>query len=304
MMLWEADSSYAWMALHPASESVPPSVAFKPTIRALFENEEVHAADTLDDQHQLIVILTLTRILWSVKEFEASPVNDLVRQSHVLSESKKHVQEVLHKFLLGTHSKSRLRTKKALAAFVHRTQIVHMSYLYGAGNLMDWIHPLLRGGQQANSAKISMAHWGSHDAVRLRSVAYHSSQILALIRLFPNNEPLEAFNVFHAGVVLWCTAGMLGKTRVAEKQSRVGSTAYRIDSTAKELGTESEDDTAWIKSGEPSIVSLDGVPDLCCRDGQVQVLEIIAEMLDRMRVWGVAKNFLLVVLQLLQREAK
>lgn len=301
-MLWEADSAHAWMAIHPSSDSEPPNLPFKPTIRTLFEEGKAQLGKLLEDQHQLIIILTLTRMLWSTKEFQASPINDLVRQSHVLVESKQHIQEVLDKFLISANSSARPKMRKNILSYVHRAQIVHLSHLYAAGSLMDWIYPILRRGVQASSARVQMDQWAKADAVRIRSVAYHSTQILTLLRVFPNNEPLEPFNAFHAGVVLWCMAGLLASKRQLSSTSLPDVKPYRIDSTAKGLGNESYEDLNWINNDEADIVSMDGVPDLCCHQGQIQVLEITAEMLERMQSWAIAKNFLLVIQQLLWEE--
>lgn len=303
LALWEAESAHVWMSLHPWSETVPQNLPFRPAIHALFEQSETGLGKVTDDRHQLIVVLTLTRILWSVKETQASPINDLVRHAHVLTESKKHVQEVLDRFLVVQVP----TTKTALASFVRKTQTIHMSHLYGAGDLMDWIRPMLRGRTESEGAKKRMVAWGAEDPFRVRSVAYHSAQTLAILRRFPHNEPLEAFNVFHAGVVLWCMGGLLGKARESYPSYIPGEKpkdAYRIDATTRrgDSCVQSQSDEDWIKNGGPQLVSLHGVPDLCCTRGQMQVLEQTAEILEHMQVWGIAQNFLLVILQMIQRE--
>ncbi|KAH8816699.1 fungal-specific transcription factor domain-containing protein [Xylogone sp. PMI_703] len=303
LAMWEAESAHVWMSLHPWTESVPQNLPFRPTIHGLFERSEMGIGKVTDDQHQLIVVITLTRMLWSVKEFEASPINDLVRQTHFLKDSKRHIQEVLDRFLIMQVP----TTKTALSNFVRKIQMIHMSHLYGAGDLMDWIRPMLRGRKEAEGARRRMIAWGAEDPVRIRSITYHSAQTLAILRRFPHNEPLEAFNVFHAGVVLWCMAGLLSENRpsnisCAHQEKHRG--VYRIDITTRrgETCAHSQIDEDWIVNGGPQVVSLHGVPDLCCPRGQIQVLEQTAEILERMQVWGISQSFLLVTLQMIQRE--
>jgi hypothetical protein len=202
LALWEAESAHIWMSLHPWSESVAPNLPFRPAIHELFEKTETGIGRVTDSQHQLIIVLTLTRMLWSVKEFQGSPIIDLVRGTHILQDSKRNMQEVLDRFLAAPVQSSVMRTKVGLSTFARKAQIIHMSHLYGSGQVMDWIRPLIRGGPEAESARSCLTEWGAQDAVRLRSTAFHSAQTLAVVRRLPHNEPLEAFNVFNAGMVL------------------------------------------------------------------------------------------------------
>jgi hypothetical protein len=71
---------------------------------------------------------------------------------------------------------------------------------------------------------------------------------------------------------------------------------------ARDTEPMSQGDTDWIQFGGSRTVSLHGVPDLCCSRGQMQVLEQTAEILERMQVWGIAHNFLAVILQMIERE--
>ena len=302
--LWEADTVHAWMSLHPWTDKLLPNLPFRPMIRSLFEPSETNAMKATDYQHQLIVVNTLTRMLWSVKEFEASPVNDLVRGTQSLKGSKMNIQEVLDQFLALRAPAQNDSSKTAISSVVRKSQIIHMSHLYGAGDLMDWIRPLLRGGSDAEAARRRAEDWGRQDLVRLRSVAYHSAQVLSLLRRYIQNEPLEAFNVFHAGIVLWCVAGLLSYDRrtTVLNGSQLRDSAYRLDATSSSRQGMSHADRDWIQNGRASVVFLHGVPDLCCARGQVQVLEQTVEILGNMHVWGIAQNFLLVISQILQRE--
>jgi len=143
-----------------------------------------------------------------------------------------------------------------------------------------------------------MWRWAEHSAARVREVTYHAAQTLAIIRQFPYNLPLEAFNTFHAGVVLWCMADVLPR----QSHSRHGR-RIRID----QLEEQEEDGPnavidAWIREGGQQVVSLYGVSSLGSDKGRHQVLEQTADVLKGMRVWGIAQNFLKVILELMRME--
>jgi hypothetical protein len=298
---WEADSPQAWAVLHPWSQTIPPNLKFKPTIRSLFDGKGRAKEKVKDDRHRQIIILTLVRMIWSLKEINGSGINDLVRETNHLNEGKKNLLEVLDQFQQSPGaSASALYTQKDLARVAARAQIVHMSHLYGAGDLMDWLYPLLRGSRshEGENPRSRMMHWAEQSVVRIREVAYHSAQTLAIIRQYPYGLPSEAFNAFHAGVVLWCMAEVLPRESCTTPRCRI-----RIDKLA---GQDDEgDNTAiglWIRDGGPHAVSLHGVPSLGSDHGRQQVLEQTADLLKGMRVWGIAQNFLKVILELMKIE--
>lgn len=255
LALWEAESAQAWVALCPWSDGIQRIIPFNPTIRTILEKSQRGLDSTIDDQHQHLTVVTLTRMLCAVKEIQASPVGDLMREAHHLSESKKHMQESVDRFLLIKAS----RIKRAAEAYSRKAQIIHISHLYSAGDLMDWIRPIVRGSLEADLAKTRMAAWAIEDDVRVRSVAYHSAQTLAIVRSLPNNQPLEAFNIFHAGVALWCMSSLLEEMhhhRPAVK-SDVAKKAYRLDAGASDdRETDARAIDKWIQYGIPQPISL------------------------------------------------
>ncbi|KAK5310122.1 hypothetical protein LTR93_012108 [Exophiala xenobiotica] len=125
---------------------------------------------------------------------------------------------------------------------VHRLQLAHLAHLYGAGDLMNWLYPSLHNGLEAENARQRMAQWATEEPKWVREVAYHSAQILALVRQYPSNTPLEPSIIFHAGVVL----------------------AY--DAMSSEV-------RAWVHNGDANTVSLHGVQSLCPDLGRQQVLD-------------------------------
>ena len=176
-----------------------------------------------------------------------------------------------------------------------------MSHLYGVGDLMDWLRPLFRGGPGAEAAKSRAKQWGSRDPVRLRRVAFYSAQVLALARRYLQNESQEAFSVFNAGIVLWCLAG-LAMQKPSDERLSPSTSPYRLDGLASDGEEISPVHLEWIQSGNSQVVSMHGVPRLFTKEGQIQVLEQTASILETMQVWGIAQNLLQVVSLLIQRE--
>jgi hypothetical protein len=295
---WEAESAEAWAALQPWTDRCPKTVSFRSLIRTLFDGTEAAVSKIVDDRHGFIIILTLMRMLWSMKEVEGSPISDLIRDTDRLAESRKHLLEVLDRFLPLGAALSSAYTRKARTNIVHKAQIVHMAHLYGAGDLMDWLYPLVRGGKAAENVKTRMVRWASQDIARVRRVTYHSAQALALIRQYPYNMPLEAFNAFHAGVVLWCMTDLLPQDSYGIQGDRL-----RLDQLASPEDPASDPVRTWIRDGGQYVLWLYGVPAFGCEGSRHQILEQTAEILERMRVWGISQNFLKVILGLLEIES-
>jgi len=192
-------------------------------------------------------------------------------------------------------------TSEQLLQIVRRVQIVHLSHLYGAGDLMDLVYLIVRPSPAKETAEERLLQWAKHDARRVRHVAFHAAQVLAIARCWPGNLPLESFNVFHAGVALYCMCALLARTETDGIAGAQG-TALRLDHLAKEeTDPANEAIQAWIQDGGNVTVSVFGVSDLTGTPGPRQVLELTANMLKNMTVWGVAQYFRKVVLQLRER---
>lgn len=164
---------------------------------------------------------------------------------------------------------------------------------------MNWLYPSLHNGLEAENARLRMAQWATEEPKRVREVAYHSAQILALVRQHPCNTPLEPSVIFHAGVVLACMARLLSVcTSGSSSNSRPETSALRLDHLGSADDAMSSAVLAWVHNGDANTVSLHGVPSLCCDLGRQQVLDQTAEMLKRAHVWGIAQTFARAVLSL------
>lgn len=293
---WAAESAQSWAALHPWSKVFPAPPRLRPTIRLLFDGTPNAAEKITDEEHAFLVVLTLVRMLWTLKEIRSSPVNDLVTPPQ-FDDGRQILLNALDGMSVPIVPLSKTHTKTELDRLVHRMQLIHVAHIYGAGDLMNWLYAYLRPGPEAENASIRMRQWGRENTRRTREVAYHCSQLLALLRHYPNNLPLESFLIFHAGVVLSCIAILLPPT-IHPNQS----TCLHLDQLASGDEILAKPVADWINNGGDVQLSLIGVPSLCSTAGRQDVLDQTAGLLKRRKVWGMARNLTKVVLSLATRD--
>ncbi|KAK5040505.1 hypothetical protein LTS07_001003 [Exophiala sideris] len=294
---WAAESAQSWAALHPWSKVFPPTPRLRPKIRLLFDGTPNAAEQITDEEHAFIVVLTLVRMVWSLKEIRSSPINDLVSPP-IFDDGRQTLLNALDGMSVSIVTLSKTHTKTELDRLVHRMQLIHVAHIYGAGDLMNWLYAYLRHGPEAENASIRMRQWGQEDLGRTREVAYHCSQLLGLLRHYPNNVPLESFLIFHAGVVLSCVAVLLPTATNPDQ-----SAGLHLDQLHLEDDRSTNLMTDWVNNGGDVQLSLSGVPSLCSPAGRQDVLDQTASLLKRRKVWGMARNLTKVVLSLATRDA-
>lgn len=299
---WEAETPQAWAALNPWSETGPTNLPFKITIRKIIGGDEVASRSITEEHHRIPIILTIIRMLWSSKEAEANPLSDLLDDKARNERNKKYLLGVLDRFLHLPTDSPIIYTRLSRMDAVHRVMTIHIAHLIGASNMMDWLYSLLRGGPDVELARARIKRWAAQDPLRVREVAYRCSQILSLIRQYPYNLPQEPFNAFHAGTILWCVAWLLPQEPDHMHDSELYQKICRLDHLGNLNDPESISVQTWIQCGERRILSLHGVPNLCCKVGRRQLLDQITTLLARCRVWGIAQNFLEVVSGLQEEE--
>lgn len=298
---WEAPSEHAWAALHPWTQT-PRSLRFRPLLRSFFHNPREAQAGISDDHHRLPIILTIMRTLYTVRELEGNPASDFFQGGPSHAEDRALLLHILNHFLVSPRSPQALSTSTSLVDVVHRLQTVHMAHIVSGGAFTDWLYPLLRGGAEFESAQERMRKWAAEDSSRIRDQAFHCGQILGLVREYPFNIPQEAFNVYHAGTLLWCLSALLAQHPA--RSTGLEFPSCRLDFLGDYESQPLVNIREWIQRGQSRNLSLHGVPDLLTDDGRDQLLHQTAEMLRGMRVWGIAQNFLRVVLKLARKESQ
>lgn len=292
---WEADSAQSWTALHPWTGNYPKSTRLRPLIRTLFDGSERPTEKITDERQRFLIILTLLRMLWTLKEIKSSPISDLIEDG--LDNGRALLLRAIDSFTQSPIVLSKSHTRTEMLRIVHRMQLIHISHLYGAGDLMNWLYPYLRKGIEIENARVRMLQWAGESPARVREVAYHSAQILALVRQYPSNMPFEPFVIFHAGVVLSFMARLLPTVSGNNRGPQL-----RLDHLATSRDTMSSTLNKWMQRGGNEVVGLHGVPDISCKAGRQQILDQTAELLKRRQVWGVAQNFTRVILGFREEE--
>ena len=293
---WDAESAQTWASLHPWSKTCPPTSSLRPAIRLLFDGTPDPVKKIVDEEHCFIIELTLVRMIWTLKEIKSSPINDLTTPP-IWDDGRTALLRALDNMAVPMGALAKNHTREEMNHFVHRMLLIHIAHIYGAGDLMNWLYPYLRDGPEAENARVRMRQWASEDASRIREVAYHSAQIIGLLRHYPNNMPFEAFLIFHAGVVLSCVANLLPRSRTGPT-SNANPAPLPLDMLDPGTGDVTARHAAWVSDGGDEQPSLFGVPALCCAAGRHQVLNQTAALLKRRRVWNMARNLAKVVLSL------
>ncbi|KAL6228769.1 fungal-specific transcription factor domain-containing protein [Aspergillus navahoensis] len=290
---WEAETAEVWASLHPWSRNVPPTSALRPTMDSMFSGSPNPVG--ADDEHLFIIVLTLLRMLWTAKEISSFPIGDLGIPS-MCDEPRRKLLRAIDQMTVPIVAMSKSHTRPEMERLVHRMQLVHIAHIYGAGDLMNWLFPYLRDGLEAGTIKVRMRQWANEDPRRTREVAYHSAQIIGLVRHYPTLMPLQSFLIFHAGVVLSCMSFLLPESISFDGPSlqldKVGADTVHLNPQMD-----------WVNNGGNNNLRLVGVPSLCSPIGRQQVLNQTASLLKRQKTWGIAQNLTKVVLSLSTRDA-
>ncbi|KAI8935357.1 hypothetical protein NX059_007941 [Plenodomus lindquistii] len=294
--MWKAENAEVWASLHPWSKQAPRTSPLRPKLDLFFDGSP-NPADTFDnEEHLSIIVLMLLRMLWTLKE---------VRSYHVHETAIPHVYETGRWNLLLAIDKLRVPimavtddyTRSEMTHLVHRTGLVHVAHIYGAGDLMNWLYPYLRNDLERETIKIRMREWAAEDPRRMREVTYHSAQLLNLVRHYPSQVALQSYLIFHAGVILSCMSFLL-----LESHAPLHGPSFQIEELA--AGTEElAQQMKWIEDGATLNISLTGVPMLCCSAGRQQILSQTALLLKRHKTWGISHKLGKVVLALSKRDA-
>ncbi|KIW17546.1 hypothetical protein PV08_04740 [Exophiala spinifera] len=293
---WSAESAHAWAAMLQPTVSDPVSPRLETLIRVFFDGTRKPEEKVQDERHRYIIVSTLCRMIWTLKEIRSSPVVDLVPYG------PQNTTEILvaaaDKLSRCPQTLAATLTTAELAHAMHTLQVVYVTHLYGAGGLMNWLYPLLRDDYLATTTFTSLDHWAKQNPRVAREAAFYSARILAIARIYPSNSPNEPAMIFHAGTVLYFLAKVLptnfGTDRAAVWLDQLSPGDDGPPSPVKQ----------WISHGESSIVCMHGVPSLLSEQGGKHILDQTAELLKRRRVWGIADSFFKVVLRLRDRTKK
>lgn len=265
-------------------------------MRMFFDKTPKPATKIRDEEQRYTIVLTLVRMIWTLKEIQSSPITDLIEQSPTAN--VRDLLGAIDHFTQSAVGLSARLTTAELARAVHTQQVVHIAHLYGAGGLMNWLYPLLRDGNEATLALAQLDHWATEKPDMVRDAAYHAAQILSLARTYPSNSPNESFLIFHAGTALFYLGKLLVEhAHVAGGPETLGIVRLDYIEMDKEDGEFARIKT-WLRTGQAHRVSLQGIPSLSCHEGRRKILDQTVVLLRRRHTWGIAESFIKVVLRL------
>ncbi|KAF1953347.1 hypothetical protein CC80DRAFT_420478 [Byssothecium circinans] len=300
---WQAETAQAWAALHPWTH-LPPTKS----LRSLLESLSISSpksAEITDACHSHIAAIILARSIWDLRESALEPSalffpNDnadlrLQRMQAILSTLQRLTSPLVPSAndLIG----------QDFASLVQRTYIVHSGGILTAEDAVDHMHIVwAKLGTRSQQAREHLLRWASRCPAQVRTTAHKAAQILSVARRYPYNHPNEPYHVFHSGFILWTMLGLL--TELPSSIPPPGSNHRRIPCRLDWHGAHDTPEALavndWVEHGGYGyIVGMDGAPDLVSEMGMRQVLELAADTLKRMRVWGIAQIFLNAVLRAL-----
>ncbi|RKL12722.1 hypothetical protein BFJ70_g16126 [Fusarium oxysporum] len=292
---WEAQSAHAWASLHPWASSCPPTGSLRDVIHNVVHGTETGFSKLQDEKHRFLVVLSLARTIWSLKEVHFSSIIERPNngfESALCTQQQELLLATIDKLYRSDGLRSRPYTRSQQQQVVYRAQLTHITHLIGAGDLMTFLYSYLRRGHESVDAEFRMRKWAERDAQRVRRVAYHSAQLLGLMRTYPSNLPSEPFVVFHAGVILSVMSILLPACPAS-----VETLPLQIDHLH---GDEQQDEKAqaWIKHGGNFSIWVHGVTSLIGEQGREQILDQTAWLLGGMNVWPIAKKFAVLIISL------
>lgn len=298
---WEALSAHAWASLHPWASSCPPTRSLREMTETAVHGTELGLPKIQDEKHRFLVVLGLVRTLWSLGDVHFASIierhnNGL--ESTLCTQQQEQLLTTIDKLYHSDGMRSRPCTRSQQLQVVYRAQLTHIAHIFGAGDLMTFLYPYLRRGHESNNAELLMHEWAERDTRRVRRVAYHCAQLLALMRKYPSNLPSEPFVVFHAGVVLSMISILLPPHPATNESSPL-----QIDHLDDD-DQQAEKAQVWILHGGSYYVWVHAVTSFGFEQGCEQILDQTAWLLSTMNVWPIAKRFAAMIISLREGLAK
>ncbi|KAJ4194438.1 hypothetical protein NW759_016533 [Fusarium solani] len=295
---WDAESAYAWSTLQPWNTPLASTgLRIRPLLRSLLEEDGCPADIVSNERHWLILVMALGRIMWSLNDASVCPIDQAARNS--VASTRDRTLRILDGFTQYPTALRNTDTKRKVARAVHATHLVHMTHVYGTGDLMALFFPFLRHVLQRRTAegariKSQLNQWAAKNPQKVRAVAYHCAQVLALVRQFPENSCIEPFNVFHSGLLLMVMAQLMPPTRADQNQGQ----SLRIDHLGTPDDPVCKSISNWVENGGAEVICVHGVPVLCSRQGSRHLLDETVESLQRIKVWGISQNLFHMLLKI------
>lgn len=286
-------------------------------------------------QHQRILVRTLSRMMWQLKEMQSSFRISQPRQPAFFESEFQLSVNMLNRLvtvnpLSGTDSLKVSLDSMTSPMASQTLQAIHIAHLHMSPGLVDSVYQLLKNGGTDFDSVVEYCYRHFRRQSEARRVAFHCAQVISLCRRYPSGATCEPFNVFHAGLSLWLVApllyGELNTHKGPEKRSHTLQPEInfsqirqlRLDINFEIEGTSrsnqrnllnqwlaAEDNVSGKEADQPSsivatiIPSIHGIANLSSTQGFRQILVQTADMLENMQIWGIAKKLRELVVKLL-----
>ncbi|KAF2098697.1 hypothetical protein NA57DRAFT_56343 [Rhizodiscina lignyota] len=329
--LWEAETAEEWAALKSSPGLQLQGPFFPDLLDELigsWENGGL-ASRITNMRHQRVLMLATARMQWTLKDINTStPIYYKSRGKSLFREEANDISKVMTSFQDAIRSslKSAVLTSADYQHAARNLPIAHISHLYAAGDLMDWLYMFLQTEKsELQRGRMLRARWASERLDRVRQAAFHCGQLLGIARHYPKAFPQLPFMIFHAGAALWCIAPFLnGNPSKAPSMASISTRAstpaneatsvdrVRIDylpefgnlealadpAKASELSRCRTDLDVWLAAGvnvagvsRPMIVGIEGIRDVSTESGRLQVLRTAADLLAQQSACGISEKF-------------
>ena len=304
---WEAETPEAWAALHPWAAAAPQTDSFDTSLSSFLQDSPKAIHANSDDYQKFLILTTLTRMIWSNKEAITQPGARYLTPYTALLQGRQDLLDVIESFSFAPSIVRATTAPESFAARVQQLCLVQLSHIMTADDLWDYLHLIWRRHAQRKLAQDYVSRWMEQNPKAGRLFTLANARLLSIIRLYPDNNPQEAYNVFHAGMAVWVMSS-LNATNGAIQPS-IRPTPYAMTAVAAldlmgpKDSTEGVALQRWIDYGDESfMVRMHGVPDVFSPEGAQQILRQTAEVLDRMSVWGVARTLRNATLRVLHAD--
>lgn len=305
---WHADSAQAWAALHPWTSSMPSHLPFKSTVDSLFDGTSSALVKVADEFHRFIMVTTLARTYWDLRESAYEPGAPYLPTRAVHSQSIDILMSCMNQFFRPLKSGNKQALYPSLGLIVQQMYLIRTSFVLASDDIADYMHLVWARGPRSKEAQEHLEQWAIQHPKKVRLNVYLAAQALSVVRQCPFNNPREPYYAFHSGFILWSMVSVLRSTqRDPRTWSTIEASSTRrrvcqLDWLGPEDASELQTINDWIECGGEHVLRMYGVPEVDTEQGMQQVLQQTADILKRMPVWGIAQNFLNAILRVLHKE--
>ncbi|KAL4975380.1 fungal-specific transcription factor domain-containing protein [Aspergillus desertorum] len=141
--------------------------------------------------------------------------------------------------------------------------------------------------------------WIKHDQYKARLAVIHAGSVLYHVRKYSTNAFHEPVATYLAILTLWayglCYKQASPDTTASRHDSLAGSSVINLDQPCSDELVQS-----FVREGQKMKGMLTNVGDICAPHGPDQILRVGCETLARLHAWGIAKEFMVTLMRLVE----